>query len=146
MTLVHSLVGHQAAVDRVRDASAQGPDRLGLGVAGRCPPLYIGDGRRVVLELGDGYPVEDGVDLAIAASVESMAVVVAGLDGDGGGALVHGKGAAGAGALDPGHLAHELGSRQRPAADQGQQLGRQLGHQPGYLPPQLVDRDGQSGL
>lgn len=93
MTLLHSLVGHQAAVDRVRDASAQGLDRLGLGVAGRCPPLHVRDGRRVVLELGDGYPVKGDVDLAIAASVESMAVVVAGPDGDGSGAVMQTSGA-----------------------------------------------------
>ena len=77
--------------------------------------------------------MDGGVDLAVAAAVEAVAVGLAGADrdrGDAGGAGELGVGGEAAGAGD---LADELGRGQRPEAGLGEQLRRDLGDELGDL-------------
>jgi len=82
---------------------------------------------------GDDHAVKRGVDLAVAALVESLALRVAraGRDRcDAGGA---GQLCRGGEALRAGDLADELGGDQRPEPGLGQQLRRDLGDELGDL-------------
>ena len=97
-------------------------------------------GLGVAAGAGDGDAVDGGVDLAVAAAVEAVAVGLAGADGDrrqAGGAGELGVGGEAAGAGD---LADELGRGQRPEAGLGEQLRRDLGDELGDLGFERLDR------
>jgi hypothetical protein len=71
--------------------------------------------------LGDGDPVQGGVELTVAAAVEAMADKVARPDWDGSRSRVGCKGGTRAEATDARGLGDELGGGQRTASEQGQQ-------------------------
>ena len=98
---------------------------LGLGVAARA---------------GDGDAVDGGVDLAVAAAVEAVAVGLAGADRDRGEAGGAGELGVGGEAVGAGDLADELGRGQRPEAGLGEQLRRDLGDELGDLGLERLDR------
>src|SRR5687768_17384354 len=76
------FVGRQSAKDLVAEASTEGPDRLGLRVAGGHSLGEVHASRALALKLGDGDPVEGDVELAIAAAVQPMADRIARPDRD----------------------------------------------------------------
>ena len=87
----------------------------------------VGAGFGVPTQPRDGDAMDGGVDLAVAAAVEAVAVGLAGADGDrrdAGGARELGVAAEAAGAGD---LADELGGGQRPETGLAEQLWRDLG-------------------
>ena len=108
-------------------------------VCGRCRP-----GLGVAAHAGDGDAVDGGVDLAVAAAVEAMAVGVAGADGDRGDAAGAGELGVAGEALGAGDLADELARGQRPEAGLGQQLRRDLGDELGDLGLERVDGRGRA--
>src|SRR4029450_3369706 len=92
---------------------------------------------------GDDDAMKRGVDLAVAALVEPLALRVA----RAGGGRWEARGARELGrcreALGAGDLADELGGDQRPESRLGQRLRRDLGDEFGDLALELVDRQGQ---
>jgi hypothetical protein len=102
--------------------------------------VQVGAGLGVAAGAGDGDAMDRGVDLAVAAAVQAMAVGLAGADGDrrdAGGAGEFGVGREAGGAGD---LADELGRRERPQAGLGEQLWRDLGDQVGDVALERLDR------
>ena len=61
-----ALIVPHPAVDLVADPALEGPDRLGLRVAGVPAVLVVGPAALVDPQLGDGDPVEGDVDLPVA--------------------------------------------------------------------------------
>ena len=111
--------------------------RLVLPSARLAGDVVLGLG--VAAGAGERDAVNGGVDLAVAAAVEAVAVGLAGADGDrrdAGGACELGVGGEAVGAGD---LADELGGGQRPEAGLGEQLRRGLGDEVGDLGLERVD-------
>src|SRR5262245_31573929 len=110
------FVGDQGAVDDIGEAPAKETQGLGLGVALLDALGDVFAAGVVGAGLGDGDPVQRGVDLAVAAAVEADACGVARAGGLRSGSVPARVGALGAKALRAGCLADELGGRQRAAA------------------------------
>ena len=107
---------------------------------------FAGDvvaGFGVAAGAGDGDAVDGGVDLAVAAAVEAVAVGVAGADRDRGQAGGAGELGVGGEAVGAGDLADELGRGQWPEAGLGEQLRRDLGDEGGDLGLERLDRLGE---
>src|SRR5262245_5722691 len=105
--------------------------------------LFAGDvvlGLRVAAQAGDGDAVDGGVDLAVAAAVESVAVGLARADGDRGDAGGAREFGVAGEPVRAGDLADELGCGQWPEAGLGQQLRRDLGDELGELGLERLDR------
>jgi hypothetical protein len=103
----------------------------GLAFGAFAGRVILGFG--VATGAGERDPVDGGVDLAVAAAVEAVAVGLARADrdrGDAGGASELGFGGE---ALGAGDLADELGRRQGPEARLVEQLRRGLGDEVGDL-------------
>src|SRR5215472_14835979 len=132
------LVLPEAAVDLVGDPSLESANRLQLGVAGRSSTQEVVASRTGIPHLREGDPVQGGVDLAVATSVEPIALV-ARPDWDRCGAVVHREGGAGAEATNAGRLADELGGGDHAATLQGQQSRCQGGRSDLDLGVQLLD-------
>lgn len=137
------LISSEALEDDVAQVSAEGSDRLGLGVAGGHPLRDIGAAWTLALELGDGDPMEGDVELTIATAIESMADVIARPDRYRRGAVVPGERGSRPEATDTARLADELGRSQVAAAGERQQRRRDLFGEAPDLALKAVDRGGQ---
>jgi hypothetical protein len=93
----------------------------------------------VAAQTSDGDAVDGGVDLAVAAAVEAVAVGVAGADRDRGDAAGAGELGVAGEAPDAGDLADQLARRQRAEAGLGEQLGGGSGNEVGDLCLERVD-------
>jgi hypothetical protein len=132
-------VGEECPVDHVGQASLQGADGLGGGVAVAAAAGQVALGVRVVAGLGDGDAVQRQVELSVAGTAETMALCVGRPHRQRGGAVVAGVGILGVEPPDVGGLAHELGRGEHPTAAKRQQRRRQATdprHQVGF---ELVD-------
>src|SRR5215472_7520212 len=116
------LVLPEAAVDLVGDPSLESANRLQLGVAGRSSTQEVVASRTGIPHLREGDPVQGGVDLAVATSVEPIALV-ARPGWDRCGAVVHREGGAGAEATNAGRLADELGGGDHAATCKASRVG-----------------------
>jgi hypothetical protein len=65
-------VGRQAPEEFVAEATAEGPDGLGLRVAGSHPLRDVGAAGTLALELCDGDPVKGDVELTAADAVQPV--------------------------------------------------------------------------
>ena len=122
------------------EVALEAADRFAGGLAFAAAAGDVVAGRRVAAGAGDDHAVKRGVDLAVAALVEPLALRVAGAGGDrrdAGGAGELGRGGE---ALRAGDLADELGRGQRPEPRLGEQLRRDLRDELGDLALELVDR------
>src|SRR5215204_1508046 len=133
------FVDEQGAVDDVRESAAQESERFGLGVAVLDPFGYVVAALGPGAGLGDGDPVQGGVDLAVAAAVEANAGAVARAGGLGCGAVPAGVGGLGAESMSAGGLADELGGGQRAAAGDAQERWGEGGDQLSDLALEFVD-------
>src|ERR1035437_7902746 len=115
------LIGLQSPVDIVAEPAAQGPDRLGLGVASGQTFVNVSMPEARASELAYCDAVQGGIELTVAAKVEPMADNVARPDWDGSRPVVSCKGCLRPEALDAGCLGDDLGGAQRTAAEQIQQ-------------------------
>jgi hypothetical protein len=70
-------VGEERPVDDIGEATLEGSECFGAGVAAGAAPLEIGDGVRMDTRLGDGDPVQCGVELPVPRSREAVANTVA---------------------------------------------------------------------
>src|ERR1700716_2042319 len=100
--------------------------------------LEVGTATALPSELGDGDPMQGGVELAVAARVEPMVIVVPRPDRDGSAAVVPGEGSPGSEVADGPDLADDLGRGQHSAALQRQQDGNQRPDQLAQLCLQLL--------
>lgn len=132
------IVAHPT-VDLVADAPAEGPDGLGLGVAGGHALGEVVATTTLESDLGDRDAMQGQVELAVPGTRESMTAAVGRPDGHRRRAVVAGEGGGTAEALDAGRLAHELGRGERPAARESQERRRQVGHEAADLALQAVD-------
>lgn len=105
-------VGHEGAVDDVREPALESSERLGAGVAVGLAALEVGDRVGESAGLGDRDPMQGGVQLTVAASREPVAAAIARPDRQRRRAVVAREGVAGAKAHHPGDLADDLGRRQ----------------------------------
>src|SRR3954452_17403045 len=115
------------------EVALEAADRLlgGLAFGAFAGDVVLGLG--VAAQAGDGDAVDGRVDLAIAAAVETVAVGLAGADGDRSDAgRARELGVAGETAR-AGDLADELGRGQWPEAGLGKQLRRDSGDELGDL-------------
>src|SRR3954454_9798983 len=103
----------------------------------------VGLGLGVAAQAGDGDAVDGGVDLAVAAAVEAVAVGLAGADRDRGDARGAGELGVGGEPVGAGDLADELGGGQRPEARLGKQLWRDVGDELGDLGLERLERGGE---
>jgi len=71
-----SGVGEELFVDRVRDASLEAADRFLRLLSGGSLPAEVGAALGLDAQLGDGSNVDHVVDLSVAGSGESMAVLL----------------------------------------------------------------------
>jgi hypothetical protein len=67
----------ESAVDLVGEATTQGTDGLGLGVASGDAVLDIGMPGPVLLELRNGNTVQRRIQLAVASTIETYPLGVA---------------------------------------------------------------------
>jgi hypothetical protein len=126
--------------DAAGEVAFEAADRFAGALALGAFAVEIVAGLGVAAGAGDGDAVDRGVDLAVAAAVEAVAVGRAGADGDwcqAGGARELGVGGEAGGAGD---LADELGCRQWPEAGLGEQLRRDLRDELGDLGLERLDR------
>ena len=70
--------------DAAGDMAFEAADGVAVGLAFGAFACDVGLGLCVATRAGDGDAVNGGVDLAVAAAVEAVAVGLAGADGDGG--------------------------------------------------------------
>lgn len=118
------LIGLQSAVDLIAESSSKCPDRLGLGVASGQALGHVSLPGPRTAKLGDGYAVQSGVELTVAAAVESMTHKVARPDRDWSRPVVSRKGRPRAEAPDAGCLGDYLGGAQRTAANELEECPR----------------------
>jgi hypothetical protein len=97
----------QSPVYLVAEPAAQGPDRLGLGVASGQTFVNVSMPEARASELGYRHAVQGGIELTVAATVEPMADNVARPDWDRSRPVVSRKGRLRAEALDAGCLGDE---------------------------------------
>ena len=119
--------GLQEVPDAPGEVALEAADGFAGALAFGSFALEVGAGLGVAAGAGDGDAVNGSVDLAVAATVEPVAVGAAGAGRnrrDAGGTGELGVAGEPAGAGD---LADELGGGQRPEAGLGQQLRRDLG-------------------
>src|SRR5450759_5563442 len=104
------------------------PEAEQLAGARALGPLAGHEGlRRLVhAQLGEGDAVQGGVQLAVAAAVQAVAVALAARDRQGCDAGVHGEARRAGEALGPGRLADEAGGAEGAAARQGEEFGGEL--------------------
>ena len=108
------------------EVAFEAADGFAGGLAFGAFAVEVGAGFGVTASTRDGDAVNGGVDLAVAAAIEAVAVGVARADRDwreSGGACELGVVSKAAGAGD---FADELGGGQRPEAGLGEQLRRDL--------------------
>jgi hypothetical protein len=105
----------------------------------------VGSGLRTPVGLVDGEAVKGAVELAVAASVQAMALGVARGGGDRGAAAGAGELGVGAEALGAGDLADQLGRGERAAAALGEQLRRVALDEGGELCLEFTDAFGVGG-
>src|SRR5690606_4565105 len=121
-------VGEEGSVDDVGEASLEGSERFGLGLAVLGHAAFeVGLGVVVDAELGDGDAVDGGVELTVSGAGETELLPIAGPDRQVCGAVVAGVGVLALGPADIGGLGDDLGGGQRAGAGQGQQRGGKLG-------------------
>src|SRR5690242_14718577 len=126
-----SWTGRGGVEEEVPDAAGEVPFEAADGFLGALAlRAFAGDvvlGLGMAAQAGDGDAVDGGVDLAVAAAIQSVAVGLARADGDwcdaGGASELGVRGEP----LGAGDLADELGRRQRPEAGLGEQVRRDLG-------------------
>jgi hypothetical protein len=125
-----------AAGDQVEDVedapgelAFERSESLLVGLAVGLVSGDVGLGGCVGAFLDDGDRVQGAVELAVAGSVESVALLAAGGDVERGDAGVHGELGVGAEALDAGDLADQLRGGQRAAAWEREQLRRLAPHE-----------------
>src|SRR6187549_1727666 len=106
--------GLQEAPDAAGEVALEAADRLAGAFAFAAPALDVLACRRVAAGAGDDHAVQRGVDLAVAAVVEPVALRVAGAGGDRRDARRAGELGGCREALRAGDLADELGGDQRP--------------------------------
>jgi hypothetical protein len=144
--------------DAAGEVAFEASQRFAVGLAFGAFAFEVGLGFAVAACAGERDAVQRGVELAVAAAVQAVAVGAPGADGDrrdAGGARELGVVCEAAGAGD---LAEQLGGRQWPEAWLDEQLRRGLGDELGDLglelgggggelaqPSQLVARDPDSG-
>src|SRR3954451_23727756 len=132
--------GLEEMPDAAGEVALEAADCFAGGLAFGAFAVEVGAGLGVAAGASDGDAVDGGVDLAVAAAVEAVAVGLARADRDRrqtGGAREFGVGGEAAGAGD---LADELGGGQWPEAGLGEQLRRDLGDQAGDLGLECLDR------
>ena len=131
------FLGRGGRLEQVPDAAGEVALEAADGFAGALAfGAFAGDvvaGLGVAARAGDGDAVDGGVDLAVAAAVEPVAVGVARADRDRRDAGGAGELGLAAEALGAGDLADELGGGQRPEAGLGEQLRRELRDELGDL-------------
>src|SRR5256885_3270199 len=132
-------------VDLIRELASERADGFSLGVAERDSSSYIGS--RITAEpyLRDGDAVQGGIELAVAAAVETMPLLVARPDRNRCCAVMHGEGSAGVEPADVGGLGQEVGPGQPSATRQAHQARCQVAGQDFNSTLELVHRDRQFG-
>src|SRR5665647_2165113 len=141
--LTSGLCVAQLPPDDPRQVPLQAAQRLAGALA--LGPLAGHEGlRRLVhAQLGEGDAVQGGVQLAVAAAVQAVAVALAARDRQGCDAGVHGEARRAGEALGPGRLADEAGGAEGAAARQGEEFGGELLGEHGDLAPQAGDLGGE---
>jgi hypothetical protein len=103
----------------------------------------VRDGGWVMLALGDGDPVQRGVELAIAAAVEALTVAASGGRGDRSGPALAGEVLVGREALGAGGATDDRGGRDHAAAFQRKQAGPLVSDQALELALERLDGAGE---
>ena len=133
----------QQSPDVAREVGLQATDRFAGALAFAAPALEVLARGLVAARTGHDHAVKGGVDLAVAALIEAMALRVARAGGDrrdAGDSRELGRCRE---ALSAGDLTDERGRSQRPQAGLGEQLRRDLLDEDGDVALELIDRDGQ---
>ena len=125
--------------DAAGEVALEAADCVAVGLAFGAFAFDVGLGLGVAACAGDGDAVNGGVDLAVAAAVESVAVGLAGADRDRRDAAGAGELGVSGEALDAGDLADQLAGGQGPEAGFGEQLRRDRGDEPGDLSLERLD-------
>ena len=139
----HSLSAGLGGVERppygARQVAFQAAQRLALGLALGAFAGEEGARRLMGAHLRDRDAVQGGVQLAVAATVQAVAIGAAARDRHGGDAGVHGEARLAGEAQGACGLANEAGGGETTAAGQGEQLGGELGGELRDLALQGVD-------
>ena len=119
--------------DGARQVALQAAQRLALALALGAFAGHEGPRRLVHAHLRDGDAVQGGVQLAVAAAVQAVALGLPARDRQRGDAGVHGEARLAREALRARGLADEAGGGERAAAGQGEQLGGEVGREPASI-------------
>ena len=133
----------ECGVDGAGELAFEAADRLAAGLALALFALQLGTRRRVDAALRDRDSVQGAVELAVAAAVEPVALLLAGAGFEWGDAGVTGQLGVACEAVDRADLAEQLGRAERAAAGEREQprrgrLGARL-----QLALEFGDRTGQ---
>jgi hypothetical protein len=137
------FVGQQHAIDHVREAPPQQPQRLGAGLAASQQPLDVRLAGPHAAGLGDGDHVQRPVDGAVATAVEPHPHAVARPHRDRRGPVETGEGVPGAEPAGADGLPQDGRRGKHPAARDRHQPWRQHPHQVAQITLELVDPHGQ---
>jgi hypothetical protein len=119
--------------DATGEVALEAADGLAGALAFLAFAVEVGLCLGVASRTGDGDAMQRGVDLAVPAAIEAMAVGLAGADRDRRHAGGAGELGLAAEALGAGDLADELGRGQGPETGLGEQVRRDLGDEIGDL-------------